>query len=148
MLTISLCFYSVSTADYDFNKAFGGGIDASTIESNPHPQGHLGQDPVGVNVQGVTERGGIREQVLHVLAPSGKLGVVIDTPDEGPPIVHAVKESSVLLGQVLVGDHLLAVDDEDVRTLTAIQVSKMISKRNSQPSRKLTLVRTSIVEDA
>jgi C-terminal processing protease CtpA/Prc len=71
-----------------------------------------------------------------------KLGVVIDTPDDGAPLVHAVKDSSVIANQICVGDKLVAVDDDDVRSMTAIKVSKLISKRSNNPTRRLTVVRT------
>jgi C-terminal processing protease CtpA/Prc len=79
-------------------------------------------------------------------APPGKLGVVIDTPDDGAPVVHAVKDSSVIADQIRVGDKLVAVDNEDVRSMTAIKVSKLISRKGANQSRKLTVVRTSLVE--
>lgn len=81
------------------------------------------------------------EQVLDIVAPSGKLGLIIDTPNEGPPVVYAIKDSSVLGNKVSVDDRLIAIDDIDVRNMTAIEVSKLISSRNSQPERKLTLLR-------
>lgn len=89
----------------------------------------------------------VKEEVIEINAPAGKLGVVIDTPDDGAPVVHAVKDSSVIADQIQVGDKLMAVDDEDVRSMTAIKVSKLISKKSANPSRKLTIVRTSLVED-
>ena len=82
------------------------------------------------------------EEILHIFAPPGKLGVVIDTPDDGAPVVHAVKDTSVIADRIIVGDKLVAVDDEDVRSMTAIKVSKMISRKGANPSRKLTIVRT------
>jgi C-terminal processing protease CtpA/Prc len=83
-----------------------------------------------------------KEEIIIVNAPAGKLGVVIDTPDDGAPVVHAVKDTSVIADQVLVGDKLIAVDDDDVRSMTAIKVSKLISKKSANPNRKLTIVRT------
>ena len=74
-------------------------------------------------------------------APAGKLGVVIDTPNDGAPIVHAVKDSSPIADKIQVGDKLVAVDDQDVRTMTAIQVSKLISKKSVNASRKMTVIR-------
>jgi C-terminal processing protease CtpA/Prc len=90
---------------------------------------------------------GTTEQVLDIIAPAGKLGVVIDTPDDGAPVVHAVKDSSVIADQIQVGDKLIAVDDEDVRSMTAIKVSKLISKKSANPSRKLTIIRTSVLDE-
>eukprot|EP00978_Attheya_sp_CCMP212_P012870 scaffold32139_cov47-Attheya_sp.AAC.1 len=88
----------------------------------------------------------VKEEVIDVYAPAGKLGVVIDTPDEGAPCVFAIKESSVIADKLKVGDKLVCVDDEDVRSMTAIKVSKMISRKSANATRKLTIVRTSIVE--
>lgn len=91
--------------------------------------------------------GGVKEEVIEINAPAGKLGVVIDTPDDGAPVVHAVKDSSVIADQIQVGDKLVAVDDEDVRSMTAIKVSKLISKKSANPSRKLTIIRTTLIDD-
>ena len=57
-----------------------------------------------------------------------------------------MKESSIIAGKIKVGDKLVAVDDEDVRSMTAIKVSKLISRKSSNPTRKLTVIRTSVVE--
>jgi C-terminal processing protease CtpA/Prc len=86
------------------------------------------------------------EEIIHIFAPPGKLGVVIDTPDDGAPVVHAVKDTSVIADRIVVGDKLVAVDDEDVRSMTAIKVSKMISRKGANPSRKLTIVRTATTQ--
>lgn len=93
------------------------------------------------------EDSNVKEEIIEIDAPAGKLGVVIDTPDDGAPVVHAVKDSSVIADQICVGDKLIAVDDEDVRSMTAIKVSKLISKKSGNPSRKLTIVRTTYIDD-
>lgn len=93
------------------------------------------------------EDSNVKEEIIEIDAPAGKLGVVIDTPDDGAPVVHAVKDSSVIADQICVGDKLIAVDDEDVRSMTAIKVSKLISKKSANPSRKLTIVRTTYIDD-
>lgn len=64
--------------------------------------------------------------------PPGKLGMVLDTPNGSPPIVHAIKPDSVLFDKVQVGDLLLSVDGEDVRSMSAIQVSKLISIKSDR----------------
>lgn len=111
-----------------------------------------------LKVSGVTESGGVsifsgdptfdqiyeanvHDEMLNIYAPAGKLGVVIDTPNEGAPVVHAVKETSIIAGKIQVGDKLVAVDDDDVRTMTAIKVSKLLSQKSNNESRKLTVVR-------
>lgn len=83
----------------------------------------------------------IGEEILDVYAPAGRLGVVIDTPDDGAPVVHVVKETSPIAHMVQVGDKLVAVDDEDVREMSAITVSKMIGRKSNNASRKLTIMR-------
>jgi len=87
-------------------------------------------------------RNNYREETIEVLAPPGKLGVVIDTPNDGAPVVHAIKDSSVIANQLQVGDKLTMVDDDDVRSMTAIKVSKLISRKSANATRKLTIIRT------
>lgn len=84
---------------------------------------------------------------MDINAPPGRLGVVIDTPDDGPPVVYSVKASSVIAGQLLVGDKVIAVDDEDVQKCTAIHVSRMIGKKASNPNRKITITRTIFLDE-
>ncbi len=81
------------------------------------------------------------EILLDVYAPAGKLGVIIDTPDNGAPMIHAIKEDSPVADKVRVGDKLVAVDDKDVRAMTAAKVSKLISMKMNNPSRKFTIIR-------
>ena len=81
------------------------------------------------------------EERFDVVAPAGKLGMVIDTPNGGIPVVHAIKDTSVLIDQVRVGDRLLSVDGEDCTVMTAMQVSKLISLKSSKPARVLVFAR-------
>jgi membrane-associated protease RseP (regulator of RpoE activity) len=146
--------------DFDYSKAYGGRVDTSDVSSaggtfgdnTRQSMGDAASGTVAARVAlgtGVDSESGfatnVKEEVLIIDAPPGKLGAVIDTPDDGAPIVHAVKDSSVIADQIRVGDKLVAVDDEDVRSMTAIQVSKLISRKSANPSRKLTVVRTSVV---
>lgn len=86
-------------------------------------------------------RGGRKEQMIEIYAPAGKLGVVIDTPDNGAPVLHRIKETCPIADKLRVGDKLIAVDDEDVRSMTAVKVSKLISHKSANPTRKFTIVR-------
>lgn len=133
VLLIILCVNSVATVDYDYSKAYGGG-DTSVVSSAGGTMGDTTRQTgdvatgsaalaLGAESQFRDSEGGTREDVIEILAPAGKLGVVTDTPDDGAPVVHAVKDSSVISDQIQVGDKLIAVDDEDVRTMTAIKVS-------------------------
>jgi PDZ domain len=81
------------------------------------------------------------EDQFVIYAPAGKLGLVVDNRDDGPPVIHSIKADSVLIDQIQVGDRLVGVDEVDVRTLSPVRVSKLISKRSTNPLRKLTLTR-------
>jgi C-terminal processing protease CtpA/Prc len=70
-----------------------------------------------------------QEEKFMVTAPPGKLGIVIDTPSAGVPVVHAIKDSSALVDKVRIGDKLVSVDGIDTTSLSAIRVSKIISSR-------------------
>jgi len=83
------------------------------------------------------------DERLVVIAPPGMLGMVIDTPAGGVPVVHAIKESSCLYNQIRIGDKLISVDDVDTTTLSAIRVSKLISARASNPQRVMVFLRSS-----
>ena len=144
---------SVATVDYDYSRAYGGDASLSaaggTLGSQTRQTAGMG-DPM-VMTSGNTifsddqtfdqAYQDVKEELLDVYAPAGKLGVVIDTPDDGAPCVHAVKDTSPIADKVQVGDKLVAVDDEDVRAMTAIKVSKLISRKSNNASRKLTIIR-------
>jgi len=150
---------SIVSGDYDYARAYGDAqptpsISTATIDkmisSNPDDQ-TSGKDSTSLPFQAdnsLFSDDSSFEQQFHepetrfqVDAPAGKLGVVIDTPSGGVPVVHAIKDSSVLAGSVKVGDRLISVDDEDTTALTAMQVSKLISSKSSQPVRTLVFMR-------
>lgn len=84
-----------------------------------------------------------RQITLEIHAPPGKLGVVIDVPSNSTtPVVHAIKDTCPIRNEILVGDQLLAVDGEDVRNMTAVEVSRLISRKSHQGVRKLTIRRS------
>lgn len=148
---------SVATVDYDYSRAYGGAgahslSDAGgTVGSRTRQTAAEDADPAMLPGSGNTifsddntfdqAYEDVREELLDIYAPAGKLGVVIDTPNDGAPVVHAVKDSSAIAAKVQVGDKLVAVDDEDVRAMTAIKVSKLISRKSNNASRKLTIIR-------
>mmetsp|Transcript_42306 Transcript_42306/g.78301 ORF Transcript_42306/g.78301 Transcript_42306/m.78301 type:complete len:245 (-) Transcript_42306:205-939(-) len=83
----------------------------------------------------------LREEVLVIMAPPGKLGISLDTPETGAPFVYSIKDVSPLIGKLMEGDRVIAIDDEDVRLLTAVKISKILSKKSGN-TRKLTIART------
>jgi C-terminal processing protease CtpA/Prc len=82
-------------------------------------------------------------ETFDVIAPAGKLGVVVDIPPDrrGAPFVCDIRDTSPLYGQIQPGDKIYAVDDEDVRKMSAIKVSKLLAQKAEQPERIITLFR-------
>mmetsp|Transcript_4980 Transcript_4980/g.9479 ORF Transcript_4980/g.9479 Transcript_4980/m.9479 type:complete len:761 (-) Transcript_4980:199-2481(-) len=81
------------------------------------------------------------DERIEVIAPPGKLGVVIDTPMNGAPMVHAIKETSVLADRVRIGDRLISVDGQDTTEMSAIRVSKLISSKAMNAQRRMVFLR-------
>ena len=79
--------------------------------------------------------------MVVVLVAKSSVRTRMVNADDGALVVHAVKDSSPIAEKVQVGDKLVAVDDDDVRAMTAIKVSKLISRKSNNPSRKLTIIR-------
>jgi len=74
----------------------------------------------------------------EVFAPAGKLGLIVDTSNEGP-IVHSIKGDSPLVGQVFAGDYIVAVDGEDTSDWSAHNVTNLVAQKSGRV-RKLTLM--------
>lgn len=88
------------------------------------------------------------EEMLEIYAPAGKLGLVIDTSEEAStPFVHAIKDTCPIRNDIYVGDKLIAVDDVDVRDMSSMEVSRLISRKSGQEKRKLTIIRTAMGRD-
>lgn len=148
--------------DYDYSKHYLGvsangsvgahtsnndAIDPSAMERFPfETTNSYNQNVLSVNSSGLEEddasseeqyngvgaKRGHSNDTFQVEVPPGKLGMVIDTPNNGVPVVHAIKQDSVLCDRVQVGDRLVSVDGEDVTSMTAVQVSKLISLKSDQ----------------
>ena len=80
-------------------------------------------------------------QRLVVIAPSGILGLVLDNVTGNLPIVHAVKDGSLLAGRLQKGDFLLSVDEIDCHGMSAREVSDVITDRGHRSERRLVLLR-------
>jgi hypothetical protein len=73
-----------------------------------------------------------------VVAPAGKLGIVIDTTIEGP-VVHKVFTNSPLETKIFVGDIIIAIDNVDTRAMSAAAISDLMVRTANQP-RKLSVL--------
>ena len=74
----------------------------------------------------------------EVMAPPGKLGIVIETTDKGP-LVYSVKPGSVMAGMLFDGDLIIALDDENTTKWSAHTITKMIEQK-SRSYRKITVL--------
>lgn len=118
----------------------GGGVRHDTSSDTASWMGLLGLESSASDTMG--QEMDLPEETYEVIVPPGKLGVVIDTPSEGPPTVFAVKNTSPLHGKIEVGDFLIQVDDEDVSTFSAVKVSKLIGRKAKNPERRFVMSRT------
>lgn len=123
--------------DYDYRKLmyqqqYGGMTDS--LGSMERTSDGVGGAGGSIEIQFANER-------IEIRAPAGKLGMVIDTPGGGVPVVHAIKDDSPLNPEVKVGDRLVAVDGDDVTYMTALQVSKLIALKSDQDERIMVFVR-------
>jgi hypothetical protein len=134
---------SIVSGDYEYEKGYGQATSPGVHES---VQGSGVDSVLGDEesfLRQFTPQVAMEEERFEIDAPAGKLGMVIDTPSGGIPVVHAIKDSSMMVEQgVRIGDQLVAIDDEDTTGLTAMQVSKLISQKADNPSRVLVFVRT------
>ena len=78
---------------------------------------------------------------VEIIAPPGTLGLVLATQSQGGSVVKDVGEGSQLLGQVLVGDKIVAIDDTDVRTAKHSDVIQLLRSKNTNLERKITILR-------
>jgi hypothetical protein len=130
-------YNSMDTGEFDYANV------AAQSAKGSEPGGSLGggEDATSKGDYSVDSDLQIDEDQYVIYAPAGRLGLVVDNPDDGAPVIHAIKDDSVLKDQVHVGDRLVGVDEVDVRSLSPVKVSKLISKRSTNPLRKLTLTR-------
>ena len=63
-----------------------------------------------------------------LIAPPGKLGIVIDTTKQGAR-VHLVREDSPLRNSIFPGDRIIGIDDIDTRGMTASGITKIMGKK-------------------
>jgi len=74
----------------------------------------------------------IEDERIEVIAQADTLGLAIDTPMGGGPIVHAIKNTSVLMNQVNLRDKLVSVDGVDTTKMTSYDVSRLILSKGKK----------------
>jgi hypothetical protein len=127
---------SVNDVDYDFVTAQRARLKSQDSKSYfPSSLGRIENDVLSDDnsFEALFQNEDPRmEERFTVVAPPGKLGMVIDTPPGEGPLVHAINDSSVLKDRVRVGDRLFSVDAEDVRKMSASKVSVLITQKSQQ----------------
>lgn len=137
---------SASNSTYDYANVYGGTGEAYSVssagaETNTSRFTSVDSDASKMRNSAMTPEISRKEERFEVRAPPGKLGMVIDTPNNGPPLVHAIRENSVMSTKVRIGDRLISVDGEDATRMDATKVSRMISSRVNNPVRLLVFTR-------
>lgn len=80
-----------------------------------------------------------KPESYDVFAPSGPIGIVVDTSKNGPA-VHSLKSTSPMMGLINPGDLIIALDGEDTRKMTAASLTRLMAKKSRQKERKITLL--------
>ena len=75
-----------------------------------------------------------------IVAPAGKLGLVLRNTKDGPAI-HTTKPTSPLEGKVFVGDRIVRVNCTDTTTLRAKELTKLMAG-NSTKTREIVVLST------
>lgn len=85
------------------------------------------------------EEDSVQSGVYDVFAPPGPIGIVVDTTEKGC-VVHSLRKTSSMQGLINSGDLIIALDDVDVQTLDASELTKLMAKKSQQTERKFTLI--------
>ncbi|KAL3823913.1 hypothetical protein ACHAXA_007884 [Cyclostephanos tholiformis] len=101
---------------------------------------------VGVGGGGIGDPPFVDDDALRrfvVIAPAGKVGMVLDNVTGELPYVHSIKDESPLRRKVDVGDFLLSVDEVDCHGMSAVEASQEITSRSHRSERRLVFLRRS-----
>ena len=90
---------------------------------------------------GTLEAQYLEEENFEVDGPSGMLGLILGSDSNGVPRVHTIKTTSPLT-RVQVGDKLVSVDGQEMTSMSASEVSRLISEKSSQPVRRFVFKRS------
>ncbi|KAL7530950.1 hypothetical protein ACHAXR_003765 [Thalassiosira sp. AJA248-18] len=82
--------------------------------------------------------------LIHIIAPSGNLGMIVDS-DGGSVYVCGLDPLSPVRDQIQVNDIIIAIDDEDTREMSPADVGNLLSRKKMNDKRKISIVRESDV---
>lgn len=80
------------------------------------------------------------DEIIEVIAFPGRIGCILDSSPRRGPFVCDIQTHSPLRGDLQLGDRILAVDDEDVQHMSAVDVSRMLGSRSNY-ERRITVLR-------
>lgn len=82
-------------------------------------------------------------QNIVMVVPPGQLGFVFETSPNAPPLIHSVKETSLLVNKVKKGDQLIQMDGEDTWGYSATHLENLFKANSLNKSRRLVFSRRS-----
>ena len=116
------------------------GGDGRTMKSSLRSSNRLSHNNVHQGSQGSVGSVTLGKEVLDLKLPPGTLGLILDSPDTGWPLVHDIKSFSVANGLLKVGDRLVSIEGKDVRTIKSTDMSAIMNKPHTNP-RMVTIFR-------
>lgn len=136
----SLAMTGGSLGEGDEGASYAYSLDAGNVTTATTTGGATGTDAASVMTGASTGTFATTSRKFKktVVAPAGRLGIVIDTTLEGP-VVHTVKPDSPLKGVLFVGDIIVAIDDVDTKAMTATSITSLMVKTAAQ-ERTLTIL--------
>lgn len=128
-----------TSIDYDYQKAYGVAPSVSDVSGSQEDRSvsKLVLPSDDLTLDAVYET----EGQFEVLAPSGLLGLILETSPDNGVFVNGIKQTSVLADQLRPGDKLISMDDEDVTWMQAAEASRLIASKKNQVTRKLVFMR-------
>jgi hypothetical protein len=126
---------AVSSSINAFLNMVGGTLGAAPLASPVVKKPEVPKDVTNEKFHEVLQREGLYD----VFAPSGALGIVVDTTKDGPA-VHSLKQTSPMLGLINPGDLIVGLDSQDTRSMTAATLTRLMASKSNQKERKITLL--------
>ena len=68
------------------------------------------------------------EQIIGICAAHGPLKLILDSPDNGWPMVHSIKEGSSVVIEIKIGDRVSTMNNMDVLQMSAVEVQLMTNR--------------------
>jgi hypothetical protein len=142
MLSGDMSTTDSATMEYDFDKAYHSPPSVSDASETASRFDTLQSSNPVLSNDGIVNTRNEFETVIAVLAPAGRLGLILESSKDGTPIVNSVNPGSALEDEVEPGDRLLSVDGLDVTVLLASEVSKLIAEKRDEDVRNLVFARS------